>query len=40
MNWLDSYIDEPDAQTECACCKQESNGDYYCSLECFNLDRE
>ena len=40
MSWLDSYIDEPDAQTVCACCGSETNGDYYCSVECFNLDLE
>ena len=40
MNYFDSYIDEPDAKTECACCGSETNGDYYCSVECFNLDIE
>jgi len=38
MNWLESYIDEPDEQTFCACCKEETNGDFYCSVECFNLE--
>lgn len=40
MNWLDSYIDLPDEQTFCAECGDESNGDYYCSIECFNLNIE
>jgi len=38
MSWLDSYIDEPDTKTECSCCGAVTNGDYYCSVECFNLD--
>ena len=40
MNWLDSYIDEPDTKTECACCGDETHGDHYCSIACFNLDLE
>jgi len=40
MNWLESYIDEPDEQVLCACCSSETNGDYYCSVECFNADIE
>jgi hypothetical protein len=40
MNWLESYIDLPDEQTFCACCSSETQGDYYCSIECFNSDIE
>ena len=40
MSYLDSYIDEPDELTECRTCGIETNGDTYCSKNCYNYDTE
>tara|TARA_R110000787_G_scaffold8161_1_gene27236 strand:+ start:232 stop:354 length:123 start_codon:yes stop_codon:yes gene_type:complete len=40
MNEWYEYIDAPDAQTECRCCKTQTDGDAYCSNVCYNLDIE
>ena len=40
MSWLDSYIDEPDTKQSVPVVVLKQTADYYCSVECFNLDIE